>query len=153
MHQKHLTADFLSLKTRLTFLLKGPHPTPKASSIYTPQAYVKAVSSNHLPRGPNEPPRKSSFTFRECVCPNPQPQALETSFEARVRDYMAAHTERMESRTSKNILMREEARHPITKNINSISLIRIEEEENKENNGQSSNSAMEPGKSDEEEPP
>ncbi|GJZ94072.1 hypothetical protein Tco_0666275 [Tanacetum coccineum] len=28
--------------------------------------------------------------------PSPQPQALETTFEARVRDYMAAHTERME---------------------------------------------------------
>ncbi|GKC14149.1 hypothetical protein Tco_1010931 [Tanacetum coccineum] len=49
--------------------------------------------------------------------------------------------------------MREEARHPITKNVNSISLIRIEEEENRENNGQINNSAMEPGKSGEEEPP
>ncbi|GJW81111.1 retrovirus-related pol polyprotein from transposon TNT 1-94 [Tanacetum coccineum] len=29
-------------------------------------------------------------------CPSPQPQALETTFEARVRDYMAAHTERIE---------------------------------------------------------
>ncbi|GKB80210.1 zinc finger, CCHC-type containing protein [Tanacetum coccineum] len=28
--------------------------------------------------------------------PSPQPQALETTFEARVRDYMATHTERME---------------------------------------------------------
>ncbi|GJU43931.1 hypothetical protein Tco_1201197 [Tanacetum coccineum] len=28
--------------------------------------------------------------------PNPQPQALGTTFEARVQDYMAAHTERME---------------------------------------------------------
>nr|GEX63397.1 reverse transcriptase domain-containing protein [Tanacetum cinerariifolium] len=28
--------------------------------------------------------------------PNPQPQALGTTFDARVRDYMAAHTERME---------------------------------------------------------
>ncbi|GJZ39496.1 zinc finger, CCHC-type containing protein [Tanacetum coccineum] len=44
----------------------------------------------------NEPPRQSSFTFCERVRPNPQPQALETSFEARIRDYMATHTERME---------------------------------------------------------
>ncbi|GJU98553.1 hypothetical protein Tco_1327824 [Tanacetum coccineum] len=57
------------------------------------------------------------------------------------------------SRTLEKKLMREEARHPITKKVNSISLIQIEEEENKENNGQSSNSAIEPGKSDEEEPP
>ncbi|GJZ54247.1 MAK10-like protein [Tanacetum coccineum] len=28
--------------------------------------------------------------------PSPQPQALETTFEARIQDYMAAHTERME---------------------------------------------------------
>ncbi|GJW61069.1 hypothetical protein Tco_0110404 [Tanacetum coccineum] len=57
------------------------------------------------------------------------------------------------SRTPKKVLMREEARNPITKNINSISLIRIEEEENGENNGQIDKSVMEPGKSDEEEPP
>ncbi|GJV71193.1 hypothetical protein Tco_1491188 [Tanacetum coccineum] len=50
-------------------------------------------------------------------------------------------------------LMREDARHPIAKNVNSISLIRMEEEENRENNGQIDKSVMEPGKSDEEEPP
>ncbi|GJR45816.1 MAK10-like protein [Tanacetum coccineum] len=38
---------------------------------------------------------KVFFTFRERVHPNPQPQALGTTFEARVRDYMAAHTKRM----------------------------------------------------------
>ncbi|GJV18765.1 reverse transcriptase domain-containing protein [Tanacetum coccineum] len=47
-------------------------------------------------RGLKEPPRQSSFTFCEHVGPNPQPQALETSFEAQVQDYMAAHTKRME---------------------------------------------------------
>ncbi|GKD22825.1 hypothetical protein Tco_1224528, partial [Tanacetum coccineum] len=47
----------------------------------------------------------------------------------------------------------EEARHPITKNINSISLIRIEEEENRENNRPIDKSIMELGKSDEETPP
>nr|GEV20010.1 hypothetical protein [Tanacetum cinerariifolium] len=57
------------------------------------------------------------------------------------------------SRTPKKILMKEEARHPITKNVNSISLIRIEEEENGENNGQVNNSVMEPGNSGDEEPP
>ncbi|GJX95173.1 hypothetical protein Tco_0349759 [Tanacetum coccineum] len=38
----------------------------------------------------------SSFTFRKRVRPNPPPQALGANFEARVRDYMAAHTERTE---------------------------------------------------------
>ncbi|GKC19566.1 MAK10-like protein [Tanacetum coccineum] len=51
------------------------------------------------------------------------------------------------SKTPKKVLMREEARHPITKNVNSISLIRIEEEEN---NGQIDKSIMEPGKPDKE---
>ncbi|GJS32938.1 MAK10-like protein [Tanacetum coccineum] len=89
--------------------------------------------------------------------PSPQPQALDTTFEARVRDYMAAHTERMErfentifkqreeingrmtemfgllkelttSRTSKKVLIREEAKFPVTKNVNSISLTKGEEE-------------------------
>ncbi|GJX03628.1 reverse transcriptase domain-containing protein [Tanacetum coccineum] len=78
---------------------------------------------------------------------------------ARVRDYMAAHTERMErfentifkqreeingrmieifrllkelttSRTPEKVLIREEAKFSVTKNVNSISLARNEEEEN-----------------------
>ncbi|GJV61062.1 zinc finger, CCHC-type containing protein [Tanacetum coccineum] len=121
--------------------------------------------------------QKGSFTFRERVCPNPQPQALETSFKARVRDYMAAHTERMErfenaifkqqeeinkrmtemfgllkeltsSRDPKKLLIREVAKHPITKNVNSISFIRGEEEMNFHDNASSSNSIKRPDGSD-----
>ncbi|GJW03111.1 MAK10-like protein [Tanacetum coccineum] len=91
--------------------------------------------------------------------PTPQPQALGTNFEARVRDYMAAHNERMErfentifkqceeindrmtkmfrllkeimtSRTPEKVLIKEEAKFFITKSVNSISLARNEEEEN-----------------------
>nr|GEZ32890.1 hypothetical protein [Tanacetum cinerariifolium] len=87
----------------------------------------------------------------------PQRQALGTTFEARVQDYMAAHTERMErfenaifkqreeindrmtkmfkllkelmtSRAPKKVLIREGATFPITKNVKSISLTRWEEE-------------------------
>ncbi|GJT70774.1 MAK10-like protein [Tanacetum coccineum] len=87
----------------------------------------------------------------------PQPQALGTTFEARVRDYMAAHTKRMErfknalfkqreeindrmtemfgllkeltiSRTPEKVLIMEEAKFPVTKNVNSISLAKGEEE-------------------------
>ncbi|GJX04267.1 zinc finger, CCHC-type containing protein [Tanacetum coccineum] len=170
----------LELEDQINFLLKGPQRTPKTSS--THETYAKAVSSSPLPRDHNKPPRQSYFTFRERVRPNPQPQALETSFEARVRDYMAAHTERMKrfkntiskqreeindrmsemfgllkelttSRTLVKVLIREEARHPVTKNVNSISLIRMEEEKNGENNGPINKSIMELGKSDEEEPP
>ncbi|GKG17377.1 hypothetical protein Tco_0362334, partial [Tanacetum coccineum] len=89
---------------------------------------------------------------------SPQPQALNTTFEARVRDYMVAHTERMgrfenailkqrkeingrmtvmfgllkkltTSRTPENVLIREEAKFPVTKNLNSISLTKGEERE------------------------
>ncbi|GKC85166.1 hypothetical protein Tco_1140883 [Tanacetum coccineum] len=83
--------------------------------------------------------------------------ALGTNFEARVRDYMTAHTEIIEifkntifkqreeingrmtkmfrllkelttSRTPEKVLIREEAKFPVTKNVNSISIAREEEE-------------------------
>ncbi|GKG20242.1 hypothetical protein Tco_0380043, partial [Tanacetum coccineum] len=101
-------------------------------------------------------------SFHERTDPIPQPQALGTTFEARVRDYMAAHIERMErfknaifkqrdeindkmaemfvllkelttSRAPKKALIREEAKSPVTKNVNSISLARGEEERNNDN--------------------
>ncbi|GKB63721.1 hypothetical protein Tco_0919907, partial [Tanacetum coccineum] len=136
---------------------------PRTSSTHVPQAYAEVVSLNPHPRNPNEPPRQKSFAFCERVRPIPQPQALEISFKDGVQDYMAAHTEIMErfenaifkqreeindrmakmfellkeltaSRTPKKVLVREEARHPITKNVNSISLIRIKEEKSVRNN-------------------
>ncbi|GKA02519.1 zinc finger, CCHC-type containing protein, partial [Tanacetum coccineum] len=99
-------------------------------------------------------------TINQHTSPNPQPQALGTTFEARVRDYMAAHTERIQrfknaifkqreeindkmtkifgllkelttSRAPKKVLIREEAKFLITKNVNSISLTRGEEERSK----------------------
>ncbi|GJS33903.1 zinc finger, CCHC-type containing protein [Tanacetum coccineum] len=49
-----------------------------------------------------------TFAFRKRTGPSPQPQALETTFEARVRDYMAAHTERMEKFENTIFKQREE---------------------------------------------
>ncbi|GJY72738.1 hypothetical protein Tco_0477169 [Tanacetum coccineum] len=147
----------LELEDQINFLLKGSRPTPRPSSTHIPQAYAEAVYSNPRPQNQNEPPKQNPFTFRERTGPNPQPQALGTTFEARVRDYMAAHTERMErfenaifkqreeindrmtemfgllkelttSRTPEKVLIREEAKFPVTKNVNSISLARGEEE-------------------------
>ncbi|GJU32617.1 MAK10-like protein [Tanacetum coccineum] len=89
--------------------------------------------------------------------PSPQPQTLGTTFDARIQDYMAAHTERIErfkntifkqreeingrmtkmfgllkelttSRTPEKVLIREEVKFPVTKNVNSISLTKGEEE-------------------------
>ncbi|GKB97157.1 zinc finger, CCHC-type containing protein, partial [Tanacetum coccineum] len=149
----------LELEDQINFLLKGSRPAPPSSSIHNPQAYVNAAySSSHL-NDQNESPTLNSFAFRERTGPAPQPQALGTTFEARVRDYMAAHTERMErfentifkqreeingrmteifrllkelttSRTLEKVLIREEAKFSVTKNVNSISLARNEEEEN-----------------------
>ncbi|GKC95305.1 MAK10-like protein [Tanacetum coccineum] len=146
----------LELEDQINFLLKGSRPTPR-SSTYIPYAYADAVYSNPRPQSHNEPPKLNPFTFCEHTSPSLQPQALGTSFEARVRDYMAAHSERMErfkntifkqreeindrmtkmfellkelttSRTLEKVLIREEAKFSITKNVNSISLARREEE-------------------------
>ncbi|GJX87985.1 zinc finger, CCHC-type containing protein [Tanacetum coccineum] len=67
-----------------------------SSSTHIPHAYVDVVHSNPRPQSHNEPSKLNPFTFRERTGPSPQPQALGTTFEARVRDYMAAHSERME---------------------------------------------------------
>ncbi|GJU91940.1 hypothetical protein Tco_1304363 [Tanacetum coccineum] len=57
------------------------------------------------------------------------------------------------SRTLEKVLIREETRHPITKSINSISLILMEEENSVQNNGAIDKSVAKPRKSDEHEPP
>ncbi|GKD57699.1 zinc finger, CCHC-type containing protein [Tanacetum coccineum] len=86
----------LELEDQINFLLKGSRLTPRPSSTHVPQAYAEAVYSNPRPRNQNEPPKQNPFTFRERTNQIPQPHALGTTFEARVRDYMAIHTERME---------------------------------------------------------
>ncbi|GJX33175.1 retrovirus-related pol polyprotein from transposon TNT 1-94 [Tanacetum coccineum] len=170
MFQKHHGESLSEAWTRFKDLLqKVPHhdidrsrPTPRPSSTHVPQAYAEAVYSNPRSRNQNEPPKQSPFTFRERTGPIPQPQALGTTFEARVRDYMAAHTERMErfenaifkqreeindkmaemfgllkelttSRAPEKVLIREEAKSLVTKNVNSISVARGEEEKNDDN--------------------
>ncbi|GKE87578.1 hypothetical protein Tco_1565053, partial [Tanacetum coccineum] len=121
--------------------------------------YAKAVYSNPRSQNQNVPPKQNPFTFHKRTGPNPQPQALGTTFKDRVRDYMAAYTERMErfenaifkqreeindrmaemfrllkeltnSRAPKKVLIRDEAKSLVTKNVNSISLARGEEERN-----------------------
>nr|GEU35994.1 hypothetical protein [Tanacetum cinerariifolium] len=57
------------------------------------------------------------------------------------------------SRTPNKVLIKEETRHPTTKNINSISLIHTEEEKSVENNRATDKSMAKPSKSDEQKPP
>ncbi|GKA52028.1 zinc finger, CCHC-type containing protein [Tanacetum coccineum] len=149
----------LELEDQINFLLKGSRPTPTLSSTHAPQAYVKAAYPNSHPQ--NEPPNLNAFAFHERTGLSPQPQALGTTFEAQVRDYMAAHTERMErfensifkqreeingrmtemfgllkelttSRAPEKVLIREEDKFPVTKNVNSISLADKDEERSDE---------------------
>ncbi|GKA94109.1 MAK10-like protein [Tanacetum coccineum] len=130
-----------------------------------------------LPANINELPKENPFTFHEYTGPNPQPQALGITFEARVRDYMAAYTKRMDSfenaifkqqekindrmtemfgllkelttsRAPEKVLIREETKHFVTKNVNSISLIRGEEEMNADDNATSGDSIERPDGSD-----
>ncbi|GJX24162.1 zinc finger, CCHC-type containing protein [Tanacetum coccineum] len=148
----------LELEDQINFLLKGSKPTLK-SLTHVPYAYADAVYSNPRPQSHNKPPKLNPFTFRKSKGPSLQTQALGTTFEARVRDYMAAHTERMERfenaifkqreeindrmtemfkllkelttiRTPEKVLIREEAKFPVTKDVNSIYLVRGEEERN-----------------------
>ncbi|GKE45964.1 hypothetical protein Tco_1473248 [Tanacetum coccineum] len=86
----------LELEDQINFLLKGSRPAPLSSSIQNPQAYVNTTYSSSHPQDQNESPTLNSFAFHERTGPAPQPQPLGTTFEARVRDYMVAHTERME---------------------------------------------------------
>ncbi|GKE54013.1 zinc finger, CCHC-type containing protein, partial [Tanacetum coccineum] len=145
----------LELEDQINFLLKGSRSEPPSSSTHNPQAYVNAAyPSSHL-KIQNESPTLNSFAFHERTWPTPQPQALGTNFEARVRDYMTAHTKRIKifentifkqreeingrmtemfgllkelttSRTPKKVLIKEEAKFLVTKNVNSISLARNE---------------------------
>nr|GEY53848.1 hypothetical protein [Tanacetum cinerariifolium] len=89
-------------------LMFQQHQAPRTSSTHVPQAYAEAISLDPHPRNLNELPKKKPFTFHERFRPGPQPQALETSFKARVRDYMAAHTKRMKRLKNDFFKQREE---------------------------------------------
>ncbi|GJV50084.1 MAK10-like protein [Tanacetum coccineum] len=52
------------------------------------------------------------------------------------------------SRAPEKVLMREEAKHPVTKNVNSISLIRGEEEKNNDDNAMTNDIIENPNRSD-----
>nr|GEV25284.1 hypothetical protein [Tanacetum cinerariifolium] len=159
---KRLDLRLLELEDQINFLLKGSCLMPRLSSTHVRQAYAEEFYSNPRSRNQNEPPGQSPFIFRERTGPILQPLELGNNFEARARDYMATHTERMErsensifkqqeeindkmaemfwflkelttSRDPEKVLIKKEAKYPVTKNVNSISLTRGEEERNNNN--------------------
>ncbi|GJR25352.1 hypothetical protein Tco_1101584 [Tanacetum coccineum] len=120
----------------INFLLKGSRPTPGPSSTHVPQAYAEAVYSNPRSRNQNKPPKQSPFTFRERTGPFPQPQELGTTFKARVWDYMAAHTKRMERFENAIFKQREEISDKMAEMfglLKELTTSRGEEERNNDN--------------------
>ncbi|GKC34447.1 hypothetical protein Tco_1046831 [Tanacetum coccineum] len=99
----------IELEDQINFLLKGSRPTPRSSSTHIPQAYVEAVYLN--PR----PFKNSIFKQREEI-------------NDRMTEMFELIKELTTSRIPKKVLIREEAKFPVTKNVNSISLAREEEE-------------------------
>nr|GEV77058.1 hypothetical protein [Tanacetum cinerariifolium] len=114
-----------------------------------------------------------SYTWRRRQDHKATPSRIRNTFEARVQDYMAAHTERMKrfknaifkqrekindmmaemfgllkelttSRAPEKVLIREEAKSPVTKNVNSISLFRGEKERNNDNDVETRDDAEKP---------
>nr|GEW45425.1 putative ribonuclease H-like domain-containing protein [Tanacetum cinerariifolium] len=92
-------------------IVNGNSPPPKRTINGVEQSYPPTTAEEKLARknklkarvysnphlqNQNEPPKQSPFTFCERTSPNPQPQALGITFKARVQDYMAVHTKRME---------------------------------------------------------
>ncbi|GKC32677.1 hypothetical protein Tco_1039971 [Tanacetum coccineum] len=65
---------------------------------------------------------------------NPQPQALGTTFEARVRDYMATHTERMERFENAIFKQREEINDKMAKMFELLKELTTREEERNNDN-------------------
>nr|GEV75093.1 MAK10-like protein [Tanacetum cinerariifolium] len=106
----------LELEDQINFLLKGSRLVPMPSLTHTHQAYIEAVYSNSHPQNQNKPPKVNPFSFCKRTGPNPQPQALGTTFEAQVRDYMVAHTGRMERFRNAIFKQREEINEKRNKN-------------------------------------
>nr|GEU83276.1 hypothetical protein [Tanacetum cinerariifolium] len=134
----------------------------KASLTHIRKADANLVSSALVSQNPNQPSQKTPFAIQRTY-PKLQPRELEPSFEARMQEYMASHMERIQrferaifkkrgeinrriaeifrllkeltsSTTPEKVLVSEEIRKPTTKNVNAISLCRIENEKIKENN-------------------
>ncbi|GJV12400.1 hypothetical protein Tco_1353941 [Tanacetum coccineum] len=88
------------------------------------------------------------------VYPEPRPQALETIFEARVQDYMTAHTERMERFENAIFKQREEINNRMAEMFRLLKELtasrtpkKMKEEKSVGNNGMVGKNIVEPNKS------
>ncbi|GKE42210.1 zinc finger, CCHC-type containing protein, partial [Tanacetum coccineum] len=118
----------LELEDQINFLLKGSRPTPR-SSTHIPHAYANAVYSKPRPQSHNEPSKMNPFTF--CERTGRFENAIFKQCEEinnKITEMFGLLKELMTSRAFEKVLIREEAKFPVTKNVNSISLARGEEE-------------------------
>nr|GEZ26791.1 hypothetical protein [Tanacetum cinerariifolium] len=91
----------------------------------------------------NEPQKQNPFTFRERTSPNPQPQALGTTFEAQVQDNMAAHTERMDRFENAIFKQRDEINNMMTEMFGLLKELTAREEENNDDDNAMSDNGIE----------
>nr|GEV22657.1 hypothetical protein [Tanacetum cinerariifolium] len=123
----------LELEYQINFLLKGSRRTPTSSSAHIPRAYVNVVHLNSHPQNQNEPPKLNTFAFRK-----PHTERMERfknaifkqreGINSRMIEMLGLLKELTTSRCPEKVLIREEAKFPVTKNLNSISLTKGEEE-------------------------
>nr|GEV49590.1 hypothetical protein [Tanacetum cinerariifolium] len=147
---------------RVEVLSQNQRDLPKDTPIDGLEVLRRDANPIHTLVDYSKPSHEGYRNTIELSVQNNVPLALGTTFEARVRDYMIAHIERMErfknaifkqrekindrmaemfrllnelttSRVPKKVLIKEEAKSLVTKNINSISLTRGEEERNNDN--------------------
>ncbi|GJY90812.1 hypothetical protein Tco_0506008 [Tanacetum coccineum] len=116
----------LEFEDQISYLLKGSRTTPETSSTHVPQAYAKVISSNPRSQNFNGPPRmerfeKAIFKQREEI-------------NDRMAEMFGLLKELSTSRTPEKVFVREEARQPITRHVNTISLVKIKKEKSVKNN-------------------
>ncbi|GJV58313.1 MAK10-like protein [Tanacetum coccineum] len=146
---KTLDQKLLELKDQINFLLKGSRPTPRSSSTHIPQAYAEAVYSNPHPQYLNEPPRQT-HTERMKRFEN-----VILKQQEEINDWLAEMfgllKELTTNRDPEKVLIREDAKHPITKNLQLNEVEKKNEAENGTKNKPIKSAEKEPIQVEEEE--
>nr|GEU68752.1 hypothetical protein [Tanacetum cinerariifolium] len=152
MDYNHLDAVF-SASPQL--LLRQPLPESATSP---PQELLEQTSSAATPLPTELDPHQSTkdlakgFDTSSKTTNKTAKRKLFEDTEHEINDRMAEMfgllKELTASRTPEKVLVREEARHPITKHVNSISLIKMEEEKSVENNEVVDKNVVGPNESD-----
>ncbi|GKB56542.1 homeodomain-like protein, partial [Tanacetum coccineum] len=124
------------------YTFQMPHTIPRFKSwghmSWSKIPPILVLSQRDLINGFRNAYEKNKFMYKNCLNLGPEYQVDKTMKEWLIHGH---------------VLIREEARHPVTIHINSISLIIVEEEENVEGNEVFNKNVMEPDRSDAAVPP